>query len=365
MANMRNEKVPKTKKCLIRELCHKKWVHAKCLPHNTHTFLNTRYEKPWPKRKKDLTHLLCSTHAVGTGPVSVSLGAPALASASFGLTTLQLGGSVRTLLASPSGGQIFVGGDFLLYGADQVNNIIAWDGTAAKKLGNGVDGAVYALIGYNNTLVVGGAFKTARKARGGGIPTGGLAMWRADHVSVGKQAMSGTWQQVGGAVVEGTVMAMVTQGQRLYVGGMLTRIGPHAVSGIAMLDENGSWKSLGTGIAGGPVNAMAMDAENLYVGGQFVTAGGVTAKGAVRWSGGRWHAMGEFKGAVHAIATVGEDVFFAGDFTAIDGVPIKRLARYHAGHWTPVQGAVDSCFFLCVYAVLTAINFPACACLYI
>ncbi len=278
--------------------------------------------------------------------MSISIGAPALASPSFGLTPLQLGGSIRTLLASPSGGQIYVGGDFLLYGAEQVNNIIAWDGTAAKKLGNGVDGAVYALVGYNNTLVVGGAFKTARKARGGGIPTGGLAMWRADNVSVGKQAVSGAWQQVGGAVVEGTVMALISHGKRLYVGGMITRIGPQAVSGIAMLDEYGAWKTLGSGIAGGPVNAMATDSENLYVGGQFVTAGGITAKGAARWAAGKWHPIGEFKGAVHSIATVGEEVFFAGDFTAINGVPIKRLARYHAGHWTAVQG--DFCIpFLC------------------
>ncbi len=77
------------------------------------------------------------------------------------------------------GHTLFVGGDFDTAGGVAVNRIAAWTGSDWIALGSGIEGivspynnAVYALIEYEGTLVVGGSFSSA-----GGKLAGSIAQW--------------------------------------------------------------------------------------------------------------------------------------------------------------------------------------------
>lgn len=184
-----------------------------------------------------------------------------------------------------SSGNVYVGGQFTTAGGVSANRIAFRNITANtwSALGSGLNGGVNAIVfdSINNALYVGGPFNTA-----GGMSANYIAKW---------DITTSTWSALGSGIV-GTnevvySMALSSTG-KLYVGGNFTSAGGVSAANIAVWDTiKSTWSSMGTGISGGPVQIVySISIDNtrkiVYAGGWFTTAGGVSATGTARWSGG-------------------------------------------------------------------------------
>lgn len=231
-----------------------------------------------------------------------------------------------------------------------------------------IDGWVYALAVTDETVYVGGSFKT---------PAPGLLAWnrRTDE-----------WGTLGSGVT-GTVQSLLVDDADVYIGGDFTVEGADGepIRGLARWDGAG-WRPIGGGVFGlnrGPVNgvaALALDREkNLYVGGILTGGGnsdgtGVSARGILRWNRalGQWQRLGgdedasglvRFSGDsqpvfVAAMEIVGDYLYVGGHFSAIadrngGSFPNSRnFARWHipSEEWEGV-GRVGSNSEPVVYAI--------------
>jgi hypothetical protein len=253
------------------------------------------------------------------------------------------------LVTAVAGERVVVGGDFI-YGtagmpSGTFSRIALWDGTGWQRLGTGLDGAVRSIAVVGDDIYAGGDFTVA-----GDAPAARLARW------------DGTaWSAVGGGIMhpeaeyECSVLALASDGVRLYVGGTFARAGDTEVRSLAALDlATGRWSDLGGGVlrAGtadmtdpGTVRALAVQGTTLHVGGSFDTvASKVTASFASVDTGGpdagtgAWRTYGpgicdeEFKGTVHALAVddATGDVAVGGSFTSAGGVHAWNVAVLRA-----------------------------------
>src|SRR5205085_6910604 len=73
------------------------------------------------------------------------------------------------------------------------------------------------------------------------------------------------------------VLALLTVGSDVYIGGNFTAMGDVSASRVAKFNATtGTWSPLGAGV-NGPVRALAVIGSDLYVGGTFLSAGEVPA----------------------------------------------------------------------------------------
>ena len=103
----------------------------------------------------------------------------------------------------------------------------------------------------------------------------------------------------------------------------------------------------------GEIKALTIYEGNLIAGGEFTTAGGVTANGIARWSGGAWQPLGRglegvqmywdtrgdtiyFQPYVAALAVFRGDLIAGGSFTQAGGVPAVSIARWDGAAWYPL-----------------------------
>lgn len=102
----------------------------------------------------------------------------------------------------------------------------------------------------------------------GAVGTGCVALW---------DPLVGQWSMFG-SVLEGVIMAVVTNSTTVYIGGRFSSVASSSApsfQGLAVYDGV-DWAPLsGGGISGGDVHSMAIGSDNLYVGGSFVRAGGL------------------------------------------------------------------------------------------
>ena len=244
---------------------------------------------------------------------------------------LNVSKAVLALSVIKGGAQMLLGGSFLVAGGVRVNHVARYDGHGVHKLGNGLDGAVNALVQMGGDVqgdfVAAGVFTKAFQTFGGAVATGGLARWDGSE-----------WWPLGCAV-RGAFLSAAVNATLTYVGGRFQDLcGVHA-HGIAVWD-NVRWRALGMGVAGGAVHAIALHHDFVYIGGSFVEAGSVSASRVARWDGAGWHPMGHLNGDVHALAVFGEYVFAGGDFTRIGSMDCLHVARYFSGDWTQVGAGV-------------------------
>ena len=92
----------------------------------------------------------------------------------------------------------------------------------------------------------------------------------------------------------------------------------------------------------GEIKALTIYEGNLIAGGEFTTAGGVTANGIARWSGGAWQPLGRglegvqmywdtrgdtiyFQPYVAALTVFRGDLIAGGSFTQAGGVPAVSI----------------------------------------
>jgi hypothetical protein len=233
---------------------------------------------------------------------------------------------VSALLAFDDG-KLYAGGTFLNAGDVPTPKLAVWDGLAWSALvpGGGVTGGdVSALAAFEGDIVIGGAFTSAA----GPVPAHGVVRFDGDSF------------EMLGEGIEGTVRTLHVHDEVLYAGGVISASGSTVLSGLASW-LGGAWEPVGTGVrlgnAAGSVLAMTSDGDALYVGGSFSRAGDVETRQIARLENGTWSALepgfrepasngGE---TVTALAMHDEWLWIGGNFVALaDGRPAARVIAW-------------------------------------
>jgi hypothetical protein len=235
-----------------------------------------------------------------------------------------------------SGPALYVGGQFVIAGAHQVNYVARWDGDTWAPLsgpsGTGVlsggTASVSTLAVYDGALIVGGGFSTA-----GGVTANNIARWDGHQWSaMGEPANPG---------VNATVSTLVVHDGALIAGGSFTSAGSTTVNRIARWNGT-AWSALtgpsGTGVDNSVLALTVFDGA-LVAGGNFTSAGGVTANRVARWDGSTWSSMSGASGngvnsQVRALAVFDGALIVGGAFTAAGGNSANRIARWNGNEWS-------------------------------
>lgn len=137
-----------------------------------------------------------------------------------------------------------------------------------------------------------------------------------------------------GLTANGTIWAMVRDGNTLYLGGDFTSIGGQVRNRLAAMDISTGQLTTWDPNADAIVYAMALNGSTLYAGGNFSTVGGQirnriaafnTTDGAVT----NWNPN-VTGGSVRAIAVGGSTVYIGGDFSNAGGQARNRIAALDA-----------------------------------
>ncbi len=208
------------------------------------------------------------------------------------------------------GTDVYIGGWFRRVGGIEANHIARWDSQTDTwhALGEGTNWGVYALALMGDNLYVGGRFGEA-----GGVDVSYLARY---------DTLLGTWHSVGPGTDPGPddwVEALAVEGSKLYVGGYFTNI-----RDVGASDHIAVWDAVAqdwTLVAGSDLDytvlAILPDGENVYVGGMFYQNAGSTYEHVARWHTptNTWHAMDfGLDGNVHSLVPYGADVLAGGVF---------------------------------------------------
>lgn len=251
---------------------------------------------------------------------------------------------VRAIAAYKS--KTYLAGGFLETKGPSANHIATFDGSEILPVGSGVDGLVNDLALFQDLLIVGGSFTKAIRqppkrlawVNTGVVKTGGLATWDGTD-----------WATLGSRPLIGIVTSLNVNGSIIYAGGRFNEEGRK--NNLAMFDGS-TWASVcglaledACGVTGGEILAMVTFGEDLYVGGSFVRAGGVPALRIARWDGREWFAMQGFDGDVHALAVVDGTIYAGGVFGAGRGASVSYLAQWRDGAWRTLQGGVTGPVF--------------------
>ena len=260
-----------------------------------------------------------------------------------------------TDLVADGCGSLFASGYFTAAGSLAANHLARWDGTEWSPLGSGVSGTVS--VCYNDStptalaalgcgdVVVSGRFRTAHQPDGSEVTVNGIARW------TGAQ-----WEPLGGGT-NGSVTALATDGDGVYVGGRFTEV--YQPDGTAVQVRNlarwtgTAWEALGgigatgeTGVCNIPVSAIAPAPDGtLYVGGYFDEAfqsdgTAVSVRDVAQWTGTDWRPLGGgitpgFYTEVFALLLDPDDgLYVGGYFESVDQPDGSALSARGIARWT-------------------------------
>ena len=289
--------------------------------------------------------------------------------------------SCQSLITDSIGGQLFVGGRFILIDDSiECSSIGIWNGTnwstntspgvslisailcfynghlySAFSDGNScllsrfdtginwlleatINAPVYSLCVYHNKLYVGGEFTMVN-----GIPAKCLASY--DGTS---------WSEVGGGVdwtqaCCADVRALHVWNDKLYVGGTFDKVGNlDSTNSIACWNDT-AWSRLGTGlIQTAPVpNAYVYAIEDyndeIYVGGIINQAGATPVNGICRWMNGAWYDVGGgLDGTPKVNCLLNKDgyLYIGGGFGSAGGLSYTNgICKWDGVNFSSVGGA--------------------------
>jgi len=181
---------------------------------------------------------------------------------------------------------------------------------------NAPNGTVTAMTTDGNNIYIGGNFTTVA-----GLSANYIAKWDGT-----------TWSALGTGL-DGLVRTIAIDGTNVYVGGDFTTAGGSAANYIAMWDGS-TWSNLTTGTDGSVYSIMIKDG-NTYVGGNFANSGGVSTNNISLWDGSAWSAITTgTNGPVYTIANNGVDIFVGGDFTDAGGIAgTNYIAKWDGSAW--------------------------------
>ncbi len=269
-------------------------------------------------------------------------------------TGLNAGGSsavVSRLLAvdlpSTNGPALIVAGSIQSAGGVNAGPIVRWNGTTWATMNAGFSSAEpKALCVYNDG--------TGDAIFAGGVLTqgSGVSKWTGT-----------TWELIASVPLRtgvplGIDTMTVMTGNRLFTGGMFTRIGSIAAP-CAATYSNGQWTAAdawGLGLDGA-VNALDVfdvgDGPRLYAGGSFRLAGGVNAAGVARMNaaGTAWEPVAVLlspaSGSIKCMEVfndgTGPALYVGGSFTLINDITAANIAKWRPGQlWQQVGAGLSS-----------------------
>jgi hypothetical protein len=258
--------------------------------------------------------------------------------------------TVRTILPSPDGDTIYIGGNFQNWAGIPNANFVAKYTISTNMwsaLGTGISGAMVAPIVHclvidpsGNNLYAGGRFDTA-----GGVASLNIAKW--DGVA---------WQAINSGMdpLADRVYAIeIDHLGNLYVGGYFTNAGGGVVNNIAYFDGT-TWSDLGGGATGGgpAVRSIKIGADgSVYVGGEFISMGGVLVNYIARMDrSGVWHDMAGGTSVpgiygspdVFSVAIRGDGtVIICGTFHVAGSATVNFVAQWNGTSWLPLSSGMD------------------------
>lgn len=140
--------------------------------------------------------------------------------------------------------------------------------------------------------------------------------------------------------VDGEVLELATEGDKLYVGGDFAQVdGSIPAGNVAWVSESSgtyTWHSMGAGV-NGPVHAIAVFDGKVFVGGSFTMAGGIAADNIAYWDGTSWHAAGCVNGTVYDLAVFNGNLYAAGEFDDCSHLG-KSFAKWNGANWQFIPG---------------------------
>ena len=278
-----------------------------------------------------------------------------------GLTFAGVDNNVFALAAS--GTDVYVGGAFLNAFGEPGNAIERWSTTAQDffALGSSTNGNVNAVAIDGTDVYVGGTFNSA-----GGVAAHNVAKWNS---------MTNTWSALGEGVsgcngnssgcYGAAVLALVVNGNNVYVGGDFAQAGPYQIGSIAYWDKTlQRWFAVGTGGVSGcadigngcdaGVYAMVATGNGVTVAGNFTTVSPNLSVGHVAYNDGlNWHALSDgvtngTDSPIHALLYDGSGWWMGGGFTS----PRPKLVYFDGSTWYSSGSALNGT----IYALAEALG---------
>ena len=141
--------------------------------------------------------------------------------------------------------------------------------------------------------------------------------------------------------VQGTVLAMAFDPNRIYLGGQMQSVGRVLVEAVA--EGNGKhWRNLANGPQSDPpllnVLTLAVFKGDLYAGGYFNQVGAHPAGGLARWDGKSWSVPTGTNGDVYFLRADRHALYASGRFTLPGSTNRVTLARSDGRVWHPLSG---------------------------
>jgi beta-propeller uncharacterized protein DUF5122 len=168
------------------------------------------------------------------------------------------------------------------------------------------------------------------------VVAAGLLVWAAPAGATPAPVPDETW------VANGTVYAVTQVGNRLYLGGSFTRVGPNTGFGVPLDPASGTWIT-GFPKVNGPVLVAVPDGfGGWFIGGDFSRVGDKSRHNAARiLADGTvtgWNPSTDLP--VRAIASSADTttVYIGGDFTNVRGVALTGMAATIGSTGAPVAG---------------------------
>lgn len=298
-------------------------------------------------------------------------------------------GSGRSGLAIEYGGDLIVGGQFVISstdgtyttGAMSITNLARYVRGGVQGLGLGAIGpssSLWDAVEFNGSLVLSGGVETASgkssygAARWNGVDMEGmgpmrplgyfefLVRWQDRLIGAGSFPSLVPFSGATGVPVQVMIQWDGTQWSPFGVGnlfptvladcgGVLTtasasRTGSVTTGRVRQWDGT-AWVQVG-GTADGTVDAVVRFGSDLIAAGDFRMFEDRPALGVARWNGTTWDAMGEgFVGRVWALHVHNGELYAAGAFTASGATPVSRIARWDGSAWVGVgDGFNDEVF---------------------
>ena len=231
-------------------------------------------------------------------------------------------------------GNYYVGGEFSRAGGEVVSNLAVYSLKFGwRAFGSGTNGRVNAIeIDNNGHVYIGGSFSSVD-----GKPINNIAKWDGQN-----------WSALSNGV-DGTVLAINFDGDKVYAGGVFARASGIQVNNIALFEGN-TWERLAdatTGAAGtnNEIRSIAVDNQGtIFIGGNFDVAGGKEAARIAQWNGNLWSSLGNgTSGFVQAIAINDEFIYAGGNFSIAGGALVNRIARWNrnSNTWEGLSGGLS------------------------
>jgi hypothetical protein len=240
--------------------------------------------------------------------------------------------SVNSLVMSPSGRRLFVGGHFLTLNQVlrvHLGSVDAKTGGVDTWFPNGLFGSsstswIEALALSENTLYVGGNFGSL----GGTNASPGVPRSRLAALDVTKDLTNSVLSWNPG--VSGTVLSIAVSCDHVFVGGDFTAVGGTNRSCLAALDRVFGRATSWDPNPNGPVNRLVTVGELIYVGGKFTRIGGqqqqfLAAVDATTGQASAWRPEADF--GISGIA-LGGGVVIAGGTLGPGGQHRHNLAAF-------------------------------------